>query len=276
VDKLSQGLARVVEQDPTVRVARDPDTGETVVTTMGDAQVAIAAARLEKNFGVAVDVATPRVPYRETVTSPAKSEYRHKKQSGGHGQFGHVVIEISPAARGAGFTFAEKVVGGNVPKQYIPAVEKGIVETLPAGPLAHSPIVDVSVTLLDGSSHAVDSSEMAFKLAASQALKQGILDARPILLEPVSTLTITVPSDAVGDVMSDLNTRRGHVHGVESQGLASVIEAEAPLAEVQRYATDLRAITRGRGRFTIKPDHYAEVPAHVQEQVLKTLATVEA
>ncbi len=276
IDKLSQGLARVTEQDPTIRVARDPETGETIVTTLGDAQVNIAAARLEKNYGVAVDATAPRIPYRETVTAVTKSEYRHKKQSGGHGQYGHVVIQVSPAARGAGFSFEEQVVGGTVPKQFIPAVEKGLVETLPTGPLSHSPIVDIRVSLLDGSSHAVDSSEMAFKLAAGQALKQGILDAHPILLEPVARLTITVPPGLVGDVMSDLNTRRGHVHGVEPNGAVSIIDAEAPLAEVQRYAIDLRAITHGRGRFTLRTGHYAEVPAHVQEQVLKTLATAEA
>ncbi|MGE0227219.1 MAG: elongation factor G [Dehalococcoidia bacterium] len=276
VDKLSQALARITEQDPTIHVSRDPDTGETIMTTIGDAQAAIAAARLEKNFGVAVDIAEPRVPYRETITTPAKSEYKHKKQTGGHGQYGHVVIQIDPAQRGAGFSFAEKVVGGNVPKQFIPAVEKGIVETLPTGPLAHSPIVDVEITLLDGSSHAVDSSEMAFKLAAGQALKQGMLQAHPILLEPVARVTVRVPADRVGDVMSDLNGRRGHVHGVEPAGAFSIVEAEAPLAEVQRYAVDLRALSHGRGRCSVTFDHYAEVPAHVQEQVLKQLAVAEA
>jgi elongation factor G len=276
VDKLSQALARITEQDPTIRVSRDPDTGETIMTTIGDAQAAIAAARLEKNFGVAVDIAEPRVPYRETITMPAKSEYKHKKQTGGHGQYGHVVIQIDPAQRGTGFSFAEKVVGGNVPKQFIPAVEKGIVETLPTGPLAHSPIVDVQVTLVDGSAHAVDSSEMAFKLAAGQALKQGMLQAHPILLEPVARVTVRVPADRVGDVMSDLNGRRGHVHGVEPAGAFSVVEAEAPLAEVQRYAVDLRALSHGRGRCSVAFDHYAEVPAHVQEQVLKGMTAVEA
>lgn len=276
VDKLSQALARITEQDPTIHVSRDPDTGETIVTTIGDAQATIAAARLEKNFGVAVDVTEPRVPYRETITMPARAEYRHKKQTGGHGQYGHVVIQIDPAQRGAGFSFSEKVVGGTVPKQFIPAVEKGLVEILPTGPLAHSPIVDVQVTLLDGSSHAVDSSEMAFKLAAGQALKQGMLQAHPILLEPVARVTVRVPADRVGDVMSDLNGRRGHVHGVEPAGAYSVVEAEAPLAEVQRYAVDLRALSHGRGRCSVAFDHYAEVPAQVQESVLKQLGTVEA
>ena len=278
VDKLSTALARLVEQDPTINVSREADTAETVMVTVGDAQAVIAASRLRKNYGVDVDVEVPRVPYRETITGKAKAEYRHKKQTGGHGQYGHVVIAVDPMDRGAGFEFAQKVVGGNVPKQFIPAVEKGLIETLPNGPLAHSPIVDLRVTLLDGSAHAVDSSEMAFKLAAAQALKQGILDAHPILLEPIVRLEIRLPSESVGDVMSDLNTRRGHVHGVDSQGDVSVIEAEAPLAEVQRYATDLRSLTHGRGTFTVRPDRYAEVPAHVQEQVvdkLKTLQTAE-
>ena len=272
VDRLSQALARITEQDLTIHVHRDPGTGETIAITLGDAQVQIAAARLERNYGVAVDITAPRVAYHETVTNPTKSEYRHKKQSGGHGQYGHVVVEISPTPHGAGFSFAEAVVGGTVPKQFILAVETGIAEALPAGPLAHSPIADVRVTLLDGSAHAVDSSEMAFKLAARQALRQGILQARPILLEPVMRVAIRVPSDRVGDVMSDLNGRRGHVHGVDPAGAWSTIEAEARLAEVQRYTTDLRAISQSHGWVTIRPDHYAEVPSNVQEQVLKQLA----
>ena len=276
VDKLGTALQRLVEQDPTIVVERTPDTGETVMSTIGDAQANIAAARLEANYGVAVDVTVPLVPYRETITAKASAEYRHRKQTGGHGQYGHVVIALEPTERGAGFSFEEKVVGGNVPKQFIPAVEKGLAEQLPDGPLTHSPIVDMRVTLLDGSSHSVDSSEMAFKLAASQALKQGFMEARPILLEPIVRLTIRVPGDRVGDVMGDLNGRRGQVHGVEPTGGVSTIQAEAPLAEVQRYGPDLRALTNGRGTFTVAPDRYAEVPAHVQEQVLKAMATAEA
>ena len=277
VDKLSSALQRLVEQDPTLAVVRDANTSETVMSTIGDAQANITAARLEKNYGVEVDVTIPVVPYRETVTTKAKAEYRHKKQTGGHGQYGHVVIEVDAAERGAGFTFEQKVVGGNVPRQFIPAVEKGLMETLPDGPLAHAPIVDVRVTLLDGSSHSVDSSEMAFKLAASQALKQGFLDAGPILLEPIVRLVVRVPGDRVGDVMSDLNGRRGQVHGVDTEGDYSVIQGEAPLAEIQRYGPDLRSMTNGRGTFTVAVDRYAEVPVHVQEQVLKELqAAAEA
>ncbi len=277
VDKLSSALQRLVEQDPTLVVARDANTSETVMSTIGDAQANITAARLEKNYGVEVDVTIPIVPYRETVTTKAKAEYKHKKQTGGHGQYGHVVIEVDPAERGAGFTFEQKVVGGNVPRQFIPAVEKGLMEALPDGPLAHAPIVDVRVTLLDGSSHSVDSSEMAFKLAASQALKQGFLDAQPILLEPIVRLVVRVPGDRVGDVMSDLNGRRGQVHGVDTEGDYSVINGEAPLAEIQRYGPDLRSMTNGRGTFTVAVDRYSEVPVHVQEQVLKELrAAAEA
>ncbi len=276
VDKLSTTLARIQEQDPTIHVGRDPDTAELVMLTLGEAQVSDVAARLAQNFGVDVEMALARVPYRETISASVKAEYKHKKQTGGHGQYGHVVIELEPLARGDGFEFVQKVVGGKVPRQFIPAVEKGLAESLPDGPVAHSPVVDLRVTLLDGSAHAVDSSEMAFKIAAAQALRQGILEARPQLLEPIVQLVIRVPSDNVGDVMSDLNGRRGHVHGVEPEGAISVVSAEAPLAEVQRYSADLRALTGARGRFSLEFAHYAEVPVHVQEQVLKELATAEA
>ena len=276
VDKLSSALQRIMEQDPTIRIERHADTKETVMTTVGDAQVTIAARRLEQNYGVAVDVRVPRVPYHETITVPVRAEYKHKKQTGGHGQYGHVIIELQPLTRGDGFEFEDKVVGGNVPRQFIPAVHKGIVEMLPGGPLAHAPVVDLRVTLLDGSSHAVDSSEMSFKIAAQQALRQGMLDARPILLEPVMKMTIRVPTEFVGDVMGDLSTRRGHANGVDPDGDHSVIEAQAPLAEVQRYAADLRALTRGRGSFTIEFDRDVELPANVQDSVLKELALIEA
>lgn len=271
VDKLSTALHRITEQDPTIRVERDTDTHEMIMTTLGEAQAAIAVAHLAKNFGVAVDATMPRVPYRETISASAKAEYRHKKQTGGHGQFGHVVIEIEPLERGSGFEFADSVTGGSVPRQFIPAVEKGIMESLPEGPLAHSPLVDLRVRLTDGSSHAVDSSEMAFKLAAAQALKQGVLDANPQLLEPVMRLRVRVPSEHVGDVMSDLSGRRGAVHGVEPDGAWNVIEADVPLAEVQRYGSDLRAITGGRGRFELSFARYVEVPAHVQQQVVQAI-----
>ncbi len=276
VNKLSTALSRLQEQDQTIHVDRDPDTGETIMTTIGDAQVAIARSRLNKTYSVVVDAQLPRVPYRETISGKAKSEYKHKKQTGGHGQYGHVVIEIEPLGRGTGFEFAEKVVGGNVPRQFIPAVEKGINESLPQGPLARSPIVDVRVTLLDGSAHSVDSSEMAFKMAASHALREGLMEARPVLLEPVMKLTAHVPPDYLGDVMSNISTKRGHVHGVEAEGRLSVIEADIPLAEVQRYQTDIRALTHGRGTFELEFDRYVEVPQHIQADLLGALAASEA
>ena len=276
VDKLSSALQRIEEQDPSIRVERIVETGEIVMSTLGDAHVNIAAARLQQAFGVGVDVTVPRVPYRETITTGARAEYKHRKQTGGHGQYGHVVIELSPLARGEGFEFEQRVVGGNVPRQFIPAVEKGLNETLSDGPLAQSPVVDLKVALVDGSAHSVDSSEMSFKIATSYAFKQGVLDARPVLLEPMMTMRIRVPSDCVGDVMGDLNSRRGQVHGVQPEGTDSLVEAQAPLAEVQRYSTDLRALTQGRGSFEFEFDRYVEVPAAVQDQVLKGLKAAAA
>ena len=272
VDKLSSALQRIMEQDPTIRVERDADTSEMVMSTLGDAAVNIVSTRLAETYGVAVDAVLPRVPYRETITTPAKAEYKHKKQTGGHGQYGHVVIEVTPQDPGEGYEFSHKVVGGNVPRQFIPAVEKGIVEALPDGPLAHSLLVDLKVTLLDGSAHSVDSSEMSFKIAAAQALRQGVLEARPVLLEPMMKLAIRVPPEHVGDIMGDLNTRRGQVQGVEPDGADSLIEGEAPLAEVQRYTTDLRALTQGRGSFRMEFDRYVAMPPNVQEHVVKELA----
>ena len=271
VDKISTGLTRLHEQDPTIRIERDPDTGEMVLCTLGDVQASVAASRLSQTYGVEVSAAEPRVPYRETIRQPVRKEYRHKKQTGGRGQFGHVVIEVEPLPRGSGFQFNEKVVGGAVPRQFIPAVEQGATESMAHGPLTGSPLVDLHVTLVDGSSHSVDSSEMAFKLAASQALHEAVRDAQPVLLEPVMHLRVTVPGDRVGDITGEISSKRGAIQGVEAQGDVSVVEAQAPLAEIQRFTTDLRALTGGRGRFEIEFDHYAEVPAQVQERLVDQL-----
>ncbi|MFA7249739.1 MAG: elongation factor G [Dehalococcoidia bacterium] len=272
VDRLSNALHRLREQDPTLGIDRDPDTGEIIVLTLGDAQAAIAASRLQKNYNIAVDLDLPRVPYRETIAGKADQEYRHKKQTGGHGQFAHVVIRVEPLTPGAGFEFAEQVVGGAVPRQFIPAVEAGVHEAMVNGPLSGSPVVDLRVTLLDGSAHAVDSSEMAFKTAAGHALKEAVLAARPALLEPIMALTIEVPSDILGDLMGDITSRRGSVQSVDSRGDTSVVSALAPLATVQRYASDLRAISHGRGSFRIRFDHYAPLPSNEQERVLAAAA----
>lgn len=269
LDKLGSALARLAEEDPTIRVHKDPDTGETLMEGLGESHIDISAERMHRKFGVEVILSLPRVPFKETVLGSAKAEYKHKKQTGGHGQYGHVFLEIEPLGRGGGFEFAERVVGGSVPKNYIPAVEKGVREALPDGSLAGYPVVDVKVTLFDGSYHPVDSSEIAFKIAAAQAFKKCIEQARPVLLEPVVDLTVTVPEQYVGDVMGDLNTRRARVHGMfpQDDGL-SVIQAQAPLAEVQRYATDLRSLTQGRGVYSAKVTAYEEVPAHVAQSIV--------
>jgi len=268
VDKLGPSLQRIVEEDPTLIVRREETTGETIISGMGETHVEVAAEKMKRKFGVEVALHAPRVPYRETVTAKVDSEYIHKKQTGGHGQYARVAIRVEPN-KGAGFEFVDKVVGGAVPRNYIPAVEKGVQEALHEGALAHFPMMDVRVTLFDGKDHPVDSSEMAFKLAGSQALKQGALKAGPVLLEPIVTMKIAVPEVNTGDVMSDLNGKRAKVHGMSpGENGMTVIDVEAPLAEVLRYATDLRSITQGRGTFEMEFDHYDEVPAHIAQRVI--------
>jgi elongation factor G len=268
VDKLGPALQRIAEEDPTLVVHRDETTGETILSGMGDTHVEVAAERMKRKFGVEVELHAPRVPYRETITTKVDSEYIHKKQTGGHGQYARVNITLEPN-RGRGFEFVDKVVGGAVPRNYIPAVEKGVQEAMAEGALAHFPMVDVRVTLFDGKDHPVDSSEMAFKIAAAQALKQGALKANPVLLEPIYRLKVRVPESFTGDIMSDLNTKRAKVHGMSPEdGGITVIDAEAPLAEVLRYATDLRSITQGRGTFEMTFDHYEEVPPHLAQKVI--------
>ena len=268
VEKMGPSLHRIAEEDPTLVVHRDEYTGETIISGMGETHVDVAAERMKRKFGVEVDLHAPRVPYRETVTGHVDSEYIHKKQTGGHGQYARVNIKVEPNP-GKGFEFVDAVVGGAVPRNYIPAVEKGVVEAMHEGALAHCPMVDLRVTLFDGKEHPVDSSEMAFKLAGSQALKQGALKANPVLLEPIYEMNIHVPETNTGDVMSDLNTKRAKVHGMspDDNGM-TVINAEAPLAEVLRYATDLRSITQGRGTFEMEFHHYEEVPAHIAQKVI--------
>ncbi len=268
LDKLGSALARLAEEDPTLKIHKHPDTLETLIEGLGEAHIDISAERLHRKFAVDVVLSLPRVPFKETVVAPAKAEYKHKKQTGGHGQYGHVFLEIEPLPRGSGFEFAERVVGGSVPKNYIPAVEKGVREALPEGHLAGYPVVDVKVTLYDGSYHPVDSSEMAFKLAASQAFKKCVESAHPVLLEPIVELEVSVPEQYVGDVMGDLNTRRARVHGMFPDGSTTVIQAQAPLAEVLRYATDLRSLTQGRGTFLMKTSQFEEVPAHITQTVV--------
>ena len=268
LDKLGQALARMLEEEPSVRVHREDGTGETVLTAMGDAHVDVIVERLKRKFGASVKTGTPLVPYRETIRRPAKVDNRFKRQTGGHGQFGHVVIEFEPLDSGTGFEFGDRIVGGAVPKQYIPAVEKGLREALGEGALAGYPIVDLKATLIDGSYHTVDSSEMAFKIAASQALKRAFPDADPILLEPVLEVDVVVPDAYMGDVMGQITAKRGHVLGMDSHNGMQSLKAQVPQAEMFHYATELRSITQGRGRFSWRLDHYAEVPHTIAEKVI--------
>jgi elongation factor G len=268
LDKLGQALHRLGEEDPCVQIRREDGTGETIMTAMGDAHVDVIVDRLKRKFGAAVRTATPRVPYRETIRQAARIDNRYKRQTGGHGQFGHVVIEFAPAEMGTGFQFGDRIVGGAVPKQYIPAVEKGLREAMAEGVLAGYPVVDLQATLVDGSYHTVDSSEMAFKVAASQALKKAFDAASPTLLEPILEVDVVVPDAFMGDVMGQITSKRGHVLGMDSVDGMQHLKAQVPQAEMFHYATELRSITQGRGRFSWKVDHYAEVPHNIADKVV--------
>jgi elongation factor G len=238
-----------------------------IIAGLGESHIDIAAERMQRKFGASVQIGEPKVAYRETVTVGAKAQGRHKKQTGGHGQFGDVWIEVEPLPRGEGFQFVDRIVGGVVPKNYIPAVEKGVREALSEGLMAGYPVEDIRVTLYDGSYHPVDSSEMAFKLAGSLGFKKAAQEARPTILEPVMSVEITVPDEFTGDVMSDLNTKRARVLGMNPENGRTTVAAQVPQAEMLRYATDLRSITQGRGYYTMRFSHYEEVPAHLAQQI---------
>jgi elongation factor G len=268
VDKLGAALTRMAEEDPTIRVRRDTDTAETVMSGMGESHLEVAAEKMQRKFGVGVTLETPRVPYKETITAGAKAEYKHKKQTGGHGQYGHVLLELEPLPRGSGNEFADKVVGGTIPRNYIPAVEKGVNEGFKEGVLARYPVTDLKATVYDGSFHPVDSSEICFKIAGAGALKKGLAEGQPILLEPIVNITVTVPEEFTGDIIGDLNTKRARVQGMNPGGGINIIEAQVPLAEVLRYAIDLKSITQGRGSYKVAFSHYEEVPVHVAQKII--------
>ena len=267
-EKMSVGLQRLREEDPSLQVRRDPQTKEIILAGMGKAHLEIAIDRLKRKFGLEVQMKTPRVPYKETIHGRVEVQGRHKKQTGGRGQFGDCWIKLEPLPRGGGYEFVNQVVGGAIPRQYIPAVEKGIVEAMEEGVLAGYPVVDVRVTVYDGSYHTVDSSEMAFKIAGSLAFKKGVLQANPGLLEPIMTVEVAVPDESMGDVIGDLNSKRGRVLGVETKGKGQVIKAQVPLAEMLEYATQLKAITSDRGDYTMEFSHYDELPPHLKERVI--------
>ncbi|MFC2020109.1 elongation factor G, partial [Chloroflexota bacterium] len=269
LDKLGSSLSRLSEEDPTLEVHRDSATHETILAGMGETHLEVAAEKMLRKFGVDIEMDTPKVPYRETVTTTAKGEYKHRKQTGGHGQYGHVKLEVEPLPRGSGCQFAEKIVGGSIPKNYIPSVEKGVNETiLEGGVLAHYPVVDVKTIVYDGSFHPVDSSDICFKIAGAQALKKALADGQPVLLEPIVNMQITIPEEFTGDIISDLNTKRARVLGMNPGGGLNYIEAQAPLAETLRYAIDLKSITQGRGIYTTEFDRYEEAPAHITQKLI--------
>ncbi len=269
LDKMSMALNRIVEEDPTLQFSRDANTSESLITGLGDAQIDVALEKIKRKFGADLRVKMPKVAYRETITKITNSEYRHKKQSGGHGQFGHVLIRLEPQERDQGFEFKTEVTGGRIPKEYIPSVEKGVTKGLDEGSLAGFPLVDLKAVLYDGSFHDVDSSGMSFEIASVQALKQGVGDANPVLLEPVVKLSVTVPDAYTGEVISDLNGKRGRILGMNPDNGVTLIEAEVPLAEVQRYAQDLRSVSQGRGSYSLEFDHYDQVPANLEPKVIE-------
>lgn len=267
-DKLGNAIARILEEEPTLRYEKSVETKQTLLTGLGEAHLNIVIERLQKKFGVEVGVIEVKIPYREAIRGKAqKVEGKHKKQSGGHGQYGHVFIDIEPCPD-QDFVFEEKIFGGSVPKQYIPAVEKGIRESMAEGILAGFPVSNIKVTLVDGSYHDVDSSEMAFKLAANIAFKKGCELAKPILLEPVMNVNILVPDQYMGDIMGDMNTKRGRILGMEKSGKNQIIKAQAPLFELSRYVIDLKSITQGRGKFSMEFSNYEEVPANLADKII--------
>ncbi len=269
-DKLANALHRLLDEDPALSLVRSEETHQTLLRGMGETHLQVALDKLERKFGVAVVVHDVKVPYRETISGSAEAEGKYKKQSGGHGQFGVCNLRIDPLERGAGFEFVDKIVGGAIPRQFIPAVEKGVEETMAEGGHFGFPVVDVRVTCFDGKFHSVDSSEMSFRMAARLGFKEAMANAGPVILEPVSRLEVTVPTELQGDIMGDLNSRRARVHGTEHAGEGEqVIVATVPTAEIQRYAVDLRSMTSGRGRFTAAHDHYEPLPANLVDAVAR-------
>jgi len=268
-EKISQALSRLMEEDPTFRLYRDPDTKEDIVYGMGDIHLDVLMEKMKRKFGVEVSLTIPQVPYKETIKKPAKAEGKYKRQSGGRGQYGHAFLELEPLPRGQGFEFVDKIVGGVIPRNYIPAVEKGVQEAMQEGVLAGYPVIDVRATVYDGSYHPVDSSDMAFKIAGSMAFKKGASEAEPVLLEPIMSVEVIVPEEYMGDVIGDLNSRRGRILGMDPQDSYQKIRALVPLAELFRYSVDLRSLTQGQGYFTMKFSHYEEVPAQLAEAIIE-------
>jgi len=270
-DKIYISLTKIQEEDPSLKLERNSETKEILLSGLGQVHIEATIEKLKRKFNVEVNLKTPKVPYRETIKKKVRVQGKHKKQSGGHGQYGDCWIQMEPLPRGKGFEFVDAVVGGSIPRNYIPAVEKGILETCTKGVLTGFPCVDFRVTLDDGSFHAVDSSEMAFKIAGALAFKKAALEAKPVLLEPIMKVAVTTPDDFMGDLMGDLNSRRGRVLGIDTEGKYQVIKAEVPMAEFLTYAPDLRSMTGGRGIFSMEFSHYDEVPSQLAEKIVEQI-----
>jgi elongation factor G len=266
-ERMGIALSRLAEEDPTFKVHTDAETGQTIISGMGELHLEIIVDRLLREFKVGCNVGNPQVAYRETIRKTVKAEGKFVRQTGGHGQYGHCWLELVPQEAGAGFAFENKVVGGAIPKEYITPIENGVKEAMEAGILAGYPVVDVKVVVYDGSFHDVDSSEIAFKIAGSMGFKAGAQKADPVILEPHMKVEIIVPEEYMGDVIGDLNSRRGHIEGMEARSGAQAIRASVPLAEMFGYATDLRSRTQGRGNYTMEFDHYNEVPRNIGEAI---------
>ncbi len=268
-DKLFSSITKMLEEDPTLQLKRDTETNQTLISGIGQVHLQITGEKIKRKFGVEMQLNVPKIPYKETIKGKARVQGKHKKQSGGRGQFADSWIEMEPLPRSGGFVFENKIVGGVIPRQYIPAVEKGIIEAMGKGVIAGYPMVDVKIALVDGSYHSVDSSEMAFKISGSIAFKKASQEANPVLLEPIMDMTIQIPKDCVGDVIGDLNGRRGKIMGMDSERKHEVITAKVPMAEILEYAPDLTSITGGRGAFATTPSHYEEMPSHLAEKVIE-------
>ncbi|HXX81332.1 MAG TPA: elongation factor G [Thermodesulfovibrionales bacterium] len=267
-EKLSQSLAKLAQEDPSFRVSYNEETGQTIIAGMGELHLEIIVDRLLREFKVGANVGKPQVAYKETIRTASKAEGKFVRQSGGRGQYGHVYIELEPAEAGKGFEFVNKIVGGTIPREYVPAVEKGVKEAMDTGVLAGYPVVDVKAVLYDGSYHEVDSSEMAFKIAGSMAFKEAARKAKPVILEPIMSVEVVTPEEYMGDVMGDLNSRRGKIQSMEKRGNAQVIRAEVPLSEMFGYATDLRSKTQGRATYTMQFSHYEDVPKGIADTIV--------
>jgi elongation factor G len=274
-EKISLALHRLLEEDKTLSIARNANTHELVISGLGDVHIAVAVENMKRKLGVNVDLSTPKVDYKETITARADGHYKHKKQSGGRGQYGEAYVKIEPRERGAGFEFVDEVVGGAIPRNFIPAVEKGCVEAMHAGVVAGFPVVDVRAIVYDGSYHDVDSNELSFKISGLQAFKDAMQKARPVLLEPIMNVSVYVPDQFMGDITGDLNHRRGRIMSVEPMDGMQCIKAEVPQSEIFRYVTELRSLTGGRGTFEMEFSHYEQVPAHITQKVAAEAAAAK-